>query len=119
MLNVPTINIVVVPSVEDDVAETVRSFGASVIPTSRGANTKPQVKYANEKDIPYLAVSGGHGGTTTVGRMQNGIEIWLKNLSSVQIAADGKTAQIGGGALTKTVIDTLWPAGKQTGAFDA
>lgn len=47
--------------------------------------------------------------------MNNGIEINLKKLNSVTVAADGKTATIGGGALSKTVVDVLWAAGKQTG----
>lgn len=51
--------------------------------------------------------------------MQNGIEIWMNHLNTVEIAEDGKTAKIGGGTLTKTVTDSLWPVGKQTGASDA
>ncbi|KAI0199366.1 FAD-binding domain-containing protein [Astrocystis sublimbata] len=93
-LSAPSINIVVVPSVESDVAETV--------------------KYANAHEIPYLTVSSGHGSITTLGSFQGGIEIWLNRLSSVEIAADGSTATIGGGTLSKTVTDSLWAQGKQT-----
>ncbi|KAI0394647.1 FAD binding domain protein [Xylariaceae sp. FL0594] len=93
-LDAPGINIVVVPSVENDVAEIV--------------------KHANAQNIPFLAVNGGHGAITTVGKLQNGIEIWLNNLSSVEIAKDGNTAKFGGGTLSKTVTDTLWAKGKQT-----
>ncbi|RYO82162.1 hypothetical protein DL764_009647 [Monosporascus ibericus] len=57
--------------------------------------------------MPYLPVNGGHGAITTVGRMRNGIQIWMDDLNSVTIAQDGKTAQIGGGALSKTVIDAF------------
>ncbi|RYP50274.1 hypothetical protein DL768_004176 [Monosporascus sp. mg162] len=60
-------------------------------------------------------VTGAHGAITTVGRMQNGIAVWMDQLSSVEIAQDGTSAKIGGGTLSKTVIDTLWAAGKQTG----
>lgn len=74
-----------------------------------------QVKYANEHNIPFLAFSGGHGAITTVGKMKNGIQIRMNQLSSVKIAEDGTTAEIGGGTLSKTVTDTLWNAGKQTG----
>ncbi|KAI3332370.1 FAD-binding domain-containing protein [Xylariaceae sp. AK1471] len=93
-LNAPTANIVVVPSVENDVVETV--------------------KYANTQSISYLTVNGGHGAITTLGKLQNGIEIWLHRLSSVEIAVDGRTAKIGGGTLTKTITDALWAQGKQT-----
>ncbi|KAI1409703.1 FAD binding domain protein [Hypoxylon sp. FL1857] len=93
-LDTPGVNVAVVPGVEDDVAEIV--------------------KYANEKNLPFLAQSSGHGAITTVGRMQNGIEIWMNQLSSVDISDDGNTAVVGGGTLSKTVTDTLWAAGKQT-----
>ncbi|XDG06196.1 hypothetical protein ABKA04_005811 [Annulohypoxylon sp. FPYF3050] len=93
-LDAPGIDVVVVPSVENDVAETV--------------------KYGNEKNIPYLPVNGGHGAIITVGKMQGGIEIWMNALNTVEIAADGKSAKIGGGTLSKTVTDSLWAAGKQT-----
>ncbi|KAI1827430.1 FAD binding domain protein [Xylaria intraflava] len=93
-LDEPGINIVVVPSTEDDVAATVQ--------------------YANSQNISYLAVNGGHGAITTVGKLQNGIEIWMHQLSSVKVSSDGKSATIGGGTLSKTVIEDLWAAGKQT-----
>jgi AICAR transformylase/IMP cyclohydrolase PurH len=47
--------------------------------------------------------------------MQNGIQIWLNQLNSVEIAADGQTATIGGGTLSHVITSTLWAAGKQTG----
>ncbi|KAI1733493.1 FAD binding domain protein [Xylaria scruposa] len=93
-LDTPHVNIVVVPSVENDVVETV--------------------KYANSRNISFLAVNGGHGAITTVGRLQNGIEIWLNQLSSVEVAEDGATAKIGGGTLSKTITDSLWAREKQT-----
>ncbi|GAW23817.1 hypothetical protein ANO14919_133940 [Xylariales sp. No.14919] len=88
----PNISLVVVPSVENDVAETV--------------------KYANQNNLPFIAVSGGHGAITTESRVQNGIEIWMNQLNTVEI--DGYVARVGGGALTKTVSHALWQAGKQT-----
>ncbi|KAI1734955.1 putative FAD-dependent oxygenase [Xylaria scruposa] len=88
----PGINLVVVPSVEHDVSETV--------------------KYANQKNIPYIAVSGGHGAIITVSKLKNGIEIWMHQLNTVEIGQN--SAKIGGGALSKTVTHALWTAGKQT-----
>ncbi|KAG6362865.1 hypothetical protein INS49_007960 [Diaporthe citri] len=90
----PTISVVVVPGTESDVAETV--------------------KFAAEFNLPFLAANGGHGAISTVGRMQSGIEIWMNQLQSVEIAEDGKTATIGGGALSTNVTQALWAAGKQT-----
>ncbi|KAK5993548.1 FAD-linked oxidoreductase chyH [Cladobotryum mycophilum] len=94
VLDVPNITIVIVPSVESDVAEAV--------------------KFANARKVPFLAVNAGHGAITTQGRVRNGVEIWLNKLNTVEISKDGTTARIGGGALTKSIIDALWAAGKQT-----
>ncbi|KAL0941656.1 FAD-dependent oxygenase [Colletotrichum truncatum] len=93
-LNAPTVNLVVVPGNEQDVAETV--------------------KFANEKNLPFLAYNGVHGAITTLGKMQNGIEISLSQLSGVEVAEDGKSAKIAGGTRSKDVTDILWEAGKQT-----
>ncbi|KAI0412992.1 hypothetical protein F5X98DRAFT_391328 [Xylaria grammica] len=93
-LDVPSFKMVVVPSVENDVAVAV--------------------KYANEMSLPFLAVNGGHGAITTVGKLQDGIEIWMHELNSVEIADDGSTVIIGAGALMKKVTDTLWASEKQT-----
>jgi len=75
------------------------------------------VKYANRYDLPFLAVNGAHGAQSTVGGVRNGIMIWMRQLNSVKVAADGQTATFGGGILDKAVTDGLWAAGKQTGRF--
>jgi FAD/FMN-containing dehydrogenase len=75
------------------------------------------VTFANQKDLPFLAFNGAHGSITTLGAMDHGIEIYLNQLSSIEIAADGQTATFGGGVRAKNVTDTLWAAGKQTGAL--
>ncbi|KAJ4358246.1 uncharacterized protein N0V89_002826 [Didymosphaeria variabile] len=72
------------------------------------------VKYANEQQIPFLAVNNAHGAITTVGRVKNGIMIWMRQLDSVQVGEDGHTATFGGGILDKAVTDALWAVGKQT-----
>ncbi|KAI0122400.1 FAD binding domain protein [Daldinia grandis] len=94
VLDAPGVQVAAVPGTESDVAEIVR--------------------YANQQNVPYIAVSGGHGAITTVGKMQDGIEIWMNQLNNIEISDDGLTAKIGGGALSKSVTDTLWAAGKQT-----
>ncbi|CAI0650511.1 unnamed protein product [Colletotrichum noveboracense] len=93
-LNAPTVSLVVVPGTENDVAETI--------------------KFANEKSLPFLAYNGVHGAITTLGKMQNGIEIYLNQLSGVEVSEDGQSAKIAGGTRSKLVTDTLWEAGKQT-----
>ncbi|KAI0539190.1 putative FAD-dependent oxygenase [Xylaria digitata] len=92
--DIPTVNVAVVPATEDDVAKTVRR--------------------ANDCGLPVLAFNGIHGAITTLGRMDRGVAIHLRQLSSVIVAQDGGTATIGGGALSKAVTDALWASGKQT-----
>ncbi|KAG8416249.1 hypothetical protein J3458_006845 [Metarhizium acridum] len=93
-LSPPTVNVVVVAATAKDVSETV--------------------KYANKKNLPFLAYNSAHGAITTLGTMQSGVEIYLDQLNTIEVALDGQTATIGGGALSKHVTDTLWDAGKQT-----
>ncbi|ETS85960.1 hypothetical protein PFICI_03985 [Pestalotiopsis fici W106-1] len=90
----PVVNLVVVPSTEEDVAETV--------------------KFANQFNLPFLAISGKHGAITSIGQMQTGIEIWMDQLNNITISESGDSARIGGGSLSKKVLDTLWDASKQT-----
>ncbi|KAF3492371.1 FAD binding domain-containing protein [Arthroderma uncinatum] len=92
-LQAPQVNVVVVPNTAADVVETV--------------------KFANKKSVPFLAYNGAHGALTTMGKMDTGIEIYMKQLSSVQISQDGKSVKIGGGTNSKLVTDTLWTANKQ------
>ncbi|GAD92299.1 FAD binding domain-containing protein [Paecilomyces variotii No. 5] len=93
-LNAPNITLVVEVATENDVAETV--------------------KYANAQNVPFVAVNGGHGAVSSMGKVYNGVEIWLNQLNSISIAKDGRTATFGGGVLSKQVTDALWEEGKQT-----
>nr|AUM60060.1 hypothetical protein [Hypoxylon pulicicidum] len=93
-LDEPEVNVVVVPSTEDDVVKIVQ--------------------YAKQADLPFLVFNGAHAAITTLGRMQGGIEIYMGELSSVTIAQDNRTVTIGGGTSSKAVTDSLWTAGKQT-----
>jgi FAD/FMN-containing dehydrogenase len=76
-----------------------------------------KVKFAFEKDIPFLAYNGHHGTITTLGRMDYGIEIYLPQLNTISIAKDKKTVTVGGGTNSKKLTDALWAVGKQTGTL--
>ncbi|PKS05902.1 hypothetical protein jhhlp_007733 [Lomentospora prolificans] len=94
VLESPKVDVVVVPGTEKDVAEAV--------------------KFANKAKLPFLAFNTAHGAITTLGKMDHGVEIYLEQLSSVEIAKNGRTAKIGGGTMSKVVTDSLWEKGKQT-----
>jgi FAD/FMN-containing dehydrogenase len=72
-----------------------------------------QVLYANRHDLPFLATSGKHGDFGTLQRLQKGVQVDLGRLNRVDVAADGKHATIGGGALTKAIIQNLAVADKR------
>lgn len=72
------------------------------------------MRFANKKDLPFLTFNGLHGALISLGKMDHGVGISLGQLSSVKLAEDGKTVTIGGGTMSKMVIDELWEAGKQT-----
>lgn len=74
-----------------------------------------QVKLANRFGLPFLAVNGGHGTTSSLNTIQRGVSINLRALNHVQISQDGESALIGGGANTHEVINALAAGGKATG----
>lgn len=76
-----------------------------------------QVQFANLLNLPFLAVTGGHGSIGSLGKLNHGIEIWMRKLNATEIAEDGRTVQLGGGLLAKEITDALWADGKQTGLF--
>ncbi|KAL8856457.1 MAG: hypothetical protein Q9178_006927 [Gyalolechia marmorata] len=72
------------------------------------------VRYANNHNIPFYAVSRGHALTTSVGRF-TGIEIDMSNLKDIRINPNNATAQFQGGVYSYEVINTLWDQGFVTG----
>jgi FAD/FMN-containing dehydrogenase len=60
-------------------------------------------------------MTGGHGVTKALGRLENAIQIDLRAMDRVDLAPDGKTATIGGGTKIKKMVRELWAVGKQTG----
>lgn len=79
--------------------------------------TSLQILYANRHNMPFLAMGSGHGTAGALGNVHGGIQIWTRRLDNIRISADGKTVTVGGGVKVKELIDTLWAAGKQTGAL--
>ncbi|CAK7199574.1 hypothetical protein SEUCBS139899_002255 [Sporothrix eucalyptigena] len=93
-LDAPSPNLIVVPATEEDVVQTVL--------------------FANKQNVPFLATNGAHGSVISLGGLQGGIEIYLTQLSSIDIAADGTTVTVAGGVHSKNLTDALWAANKQT-----
>lgn len=109
----PNITVVVQVATESDVQETVseaRDLSCFFVDLL-------QIKYANQHRNQFLAVSGGHGAINSLASVNHGIEIWMRQMNSIEISPDGKSATIGGGVKAKEVTDALWAVNKQTGTF--
>lgn len=78
-----------------------------VVEVTTAEDVAATIKCANSVNMPFLAVNRGHGNVDTLARMQNGIEIWLTQLNSIEVSEDGNTAVLGGGVYIKEVIDEL------------
>ncbi|KAL8990450.1 MAG: hypothetical protein Q9177_000900 [Variospora cf. flavescens] len=85
---------------------------AVVVEPANARDVATTVSFANKFGIPYLAVNKGHGSTSTLGAVKNGIEIHVRSLNSVTVNADGKSASLGGGIYNQELIDNLWSQGK-------
>lgn len=79
------------------------------------SNLYMQVKLANRLGLPFLAVNGGHGTTSSLNTIQHGVFINLRALNHVRVSQDGHSALVGGGARTHEVINALAASGKVTG----
>lgn len=86
-----------------------------VIEVATEIDVEQAVRYSNQQNKPFLAVSGGHGGTMALADVENGVGIWLHRLKDVEIATDGNSARIGGGIPSGELVSKLWTEGKQSG----
>ncbi|KAK3334192.1 hypothetical protein B0T19DRAFT_370031 [Cercophora scortea] len=89
------------------------NYGVIVVPAT-SKDVSESIKYANAHGIPFLAQSGGHGSWYGMSKLQDGMGIWMHNLSKVEVSHDGKSATLGGGLYVDDVIRELWAVGKQT-----
>lgn len=72
------------------------------------------ILYTNANNKSFLAITGGHGTTSHINNVKNGIGILMCGMNNVTITDDGNAALIEGGALTGDIIPYLWFHGKQT-----
>ncbi|KAI4127298.1 MAG: hypothetical protein LQ338_003258 [Usnochroma carphineum] len=87
---------------------------ALVVEPATTQDVAAAVKLANKLGLPFLAVNGAHGSTSSLNTIQRGVSINLRNFNQVQISQDGQSALIGGGANTHEVVNGLGAHGKVT-----
>lgn len=93
----PNISVVVEPATPDDISVTVR--------------------YANEMNIPFIALNRGHGNSDTLAKVHQGIEIWMNQFTDIDIAEDRNSARLGGGTYAAIAAEKLDSIGKIGGTF--
>ncbi|EMR67042.1 putative fad binding domain containing protein [Eutypa lata UCREL1] len=71
------------------------------------------IQYASESGIPFLGTGGGHGFTSTLGTLDDGIDIDLGFFRGVTVDAENNRMTIGGGTVFGDVYDPLYNAGKE------
>ncbi|KAI0915159.1 FAD-binding domain-containing protein [Ustulina deusta] len=87
---------------------------AAVVQVVTESDIQEAVRYANENNMAFFGRAGGHGATEAMALAQNALQIDFRKMNYVNVAEDGKTAKIGGGATVKQVVDALDEAGKRT-----
>jgi FAD/FMN-containing dehydrogenase len=86
-----------------------------VVEVATEQDVQTTVSLANRFNIPFLAVSGTHGWTTSLNRFPYGIQINMRKLNTTTISPDGKTAVAGGGTLQHEITHSLFAHGKYAG----
>jgi hypothetical protein len=86
-----------------------------VVEVATEKDVQATVTLANRFDIPFLAVSGTHGWTSSLNNFPYGIQINMRKLNTTTISRDGKTAIVGGGTLQHEITRSLFAKGKYAG----
>ncbi|CBF82228.1 hypothetical protein AN5258.2 [Aspergillus nidulans FGSC A4] len=71
------------------------------------------IKVANQIGVPFLAVTGTHGWTDDISKIQDGIQIRMRGLNHIGLGPNNDTAYAGGGVIQYEVVQALYPYGKQ------
>ncbi|GKT67252.1 hypothetical protein ColTof4_13636 [Colletotrichum tofieldiae] len=71
------------------------------------------IKVANEIGVPFLAITGTHGWTDDISKIQDGIQIRMRGLNHVGLGPNNDTARAGGGVVQYELLQALYPYGKQ------
>lgn len=66
-----------------------------------------KIKFANANQLPFLAVSGGHGWTNDISKVRGGVQINMRRMNSISLSEDKKTATVGGGTLQEEIVKEL------------
>jgi FAD/FMN-containing dehydrogenase len=88
------------------------TFFAAIKPGTPG-DVQTIVRYASRNNIPFLGTGGGHGFTTTLGELKEGLEIDLSQFNNVSVDTRNNRLTIGGSVRFGEILDPLYAAGKE------
>ena len=113
----PTFSEVFLPVTEEDLSLGVStlSFASNTFTSGETCRLKErfvQLRYMSSNNLPWLALSGGHGYSITLNSIQNAVLINLENFNYVRMEDNG-TAIVGTGTLFGDFIDTVAAAGRE------
>ncbi|PHH92280.1 hypothetical protein CDD83_8094 [Cordyceps sp. RAO-2017] len=85
----------------------------AIVEVATEGDVQETIRYANQHETPFLAVSGAHGWLSTLNRVRAGIQISMRRMNHTRLRPDGKTASVGGGIMQADVTAALFEHGKQ------
>jgi FAD/FMN-containing dehydrogenase len=86
-----------------------------VVEVATEADVQSTVTVASQYNVPFLAITGQHGWTSSIEKLQYGFQINLRGLNSTALSSDGKTAIVGGGIIQYELVRSLFAKGKYAG----
>lgn len=86
-----------------------------VVEAATEEDVQKTVSIANRFDVPFLAVSGGHGWPWSLNELPYGIQINMRKLNTTTLSEHGKTAIVGGGTKQYEITRSLFALGKYAG----
>jgi FAD/FMN-containing dehydrogenase len=86
-----------------------------VVEVATESDVQTTIALANRFNIPFLAVTGGHGWTETLNKLPYGIQINMRKLNTTTLSPNGKTAMVGGGTIQYEITRSLFALGKYAG----
>lgn len=85
----------------------------AVVEVATEKDVQNSIKVANSLNIPFLAVSSGHGLTSQINKVRRGLSINLRKLNSAKLNPSSGTVTVGGGIITHELLSFLAAKGKQ------
>lgn len=86
------------------------TFAGAIRPATE-ADVVKTVQLARKYDIPFLATGGRHGFSTTLHALDQGLEIDLSQLDSVEVDDINATVTVGAGVVVDDILNPIYDAG--------